>query len=60
MYSGAYADITEPTFGVAGVKGHSLVIVYNSYCVIGLKKPLDLEKNWGRPKPNQQAKRAWK
>lgn len=48
---------TEPTFGVAGVKGHSLVIMYNSDCVIGLKKPLNLEKNWRRPKPNHQAKK---
>lgn len=33
-----------------------MVIVYNSDCVIGLKKPLNLEKNRRRTKPNQQAK----
>lgn len=33
-----------------------MVIVHNSDCVIGLKKPLNLEKNRRRTKPNQQAK----
>lgn len=33
-----------------------MVIVYNSDCVVGLKKPLNLEKNRRRTKPNQQAK----
>lgn len=48
--------VTEPTFHAAGVKGHSLVIVHDSDCVVGLEEPLNLERSWQRPKPNQQAK----
>lgn len=48
--------VNEPTFRATGVKGHSLVIVHDSDCVVGLEEPLNLQRNWQRPKPNQQAK----